>query len=97
MTQASCHGAQSLHDPVPTRPQLVLAGNPNVGKTTLFNALTGSSAKVSNHMVRLIRARPRSTPIASSNIFRVASLRSPAERAFVTGTRSVIRFSSKVM
>src|SRR5690348_16275998 len=32
-----------------TRPQLVLAGNPNVGKTTLFNALTASSAKVSNY------------------------------------------------
>jgi ferrous iron transport protein B len=49
MTQASCHGTAVLPDPVPTRPQLVLAGNPNVGKTTLFNALTGSSAKVSNY------------------------------------------------
>ena len=48
-------------------------------------------------MVRLIRARPLSTASASSNILRVASLRSPAVRALPTGTRSVIRFSSKVM
>src|SRR5438477_11989351 len=49
MTQASCHGGPALQDPVPSRPQIAIAGNPNVGKTTLFNALTGSSAKVSNY------------------------------------------------
>ncbi|HXJ75963.1 MAG TPA: FeoB small GTPase domain-containing protein, partial [Candidatus Dormibacteraeota bacterium] len=34
--------------PIRTR-QIVLAGNPNSGKTTLFNALTGLRAKVGNY------------------------------------------------
>jgi ferrous iron transport protein B len=36
----------------PSRPlvgQVVLTGNPNCGKTTLFNALTGLRAKVGNY------------------------------------------------
>ena len=32
-----------------TRPRVLLAGNPNAGKTTLFNRLTGSTARVGNY------------------------------------------------
>ena len=31
------------------RPQVALAGNPNCGKTALFNAITGGRAKVGNY------------------------------------------------
>ena len=34
---------------LPGQPLIALAGNPNTGKTTLFNRLTGSSARVGNY------------------------------------------------
>ncbi|HJU84065.1 MAG TPA: ferrous iron transport protein B [Holophagaceae bacterium] len=37
-----------MEDPTPTRFTLALAGNPNCGKTTLFNALTGARHHVGN-------------------------------------------------
>ena len=48
MTDDCCDPAP-VRAPDRARPQILLAGNPNVGKTTLFNALTGSRAKVSNY------------------------------------------------
>ena len=38
--------AQSTRSAMPT---LALIGNPNTGKTTLFNALTGLSQQVGNY------------------------------------------------
>ncbi len=42
--------SESRHaSPVARRPYVILTGNPNSGKTTLFNALTGLRAKVGNY------------------------------------------------
>lgn len=42
--------AAAVRAPDPTRPlRIALVGSPNAGKTTLFNALTGSRARVGNY------------------------------------------------
>jgi len=46
MTQIS---REPLQQPTPTRRLVAIAGNPNSGKTTLFNRLTGARHKVGNY------------------------------------------------
>lgn len=45
----SARGPESKPREMPVRPSIVIIGNPNTGKTTLFNALTGESARVGNY------------------------------------------------
>lgn len=63
----------------PVAPQVALAGNPNVGKTTLFNALTGLSAKVSNYPGITVERRIGTMVLASG----------PVELADLPGTYSL--------
>jgi len=65
-TTASCHDSE----PAPTRdrglPLVAVVGNPNTGKTTLFNRLTGQRARVGNYPgITVDRRSGRMRPAAS--------------------------------
>jgi len=52
VTTSSCHEPVPSVEPkfdVSDRPLVLVVGNPNVGKTTLFNRLTGQNARVGNY------------------------------------------------
>jgi len=44
------------------QPVVALVGNPNAGKTSLFNALTGSRQKVGNYPASPSNAKPAASP-----------------------------------
>ena len=48
-SESSNAGAVSRSSSAPRSSYIVLTGNPNSGKTTLFNSLTGLRAKVGNY------------------------------------------------
>ncbi len=73
-----------MSPPPPTaapRPPLVaIAGNPNTGKTTLFNALTGARAKVGNYPGVTVERRSGT----------VTTTRGPIELVDIPGSYSII-------
>jgi len=66
-------------------PVIAIAGNPNTGKTTLFNALTGLRGKVSNYPGVTVDRR----------IGKVALASGPAELLDIPGTYSVVARSAE--
>jgi ferrous iron transport protein B len=52
--------------PLPPRKRVAVAGNPNTGKTTLFNQLTGSHAKVGNYAGITVERRSGAIDLARS-------------------------------
>lgn len=50
---------------LPTAPVIALAGNPNAGKTTLFNAITGLRQKVANYPGVTVERKEGRAPLAA--------------------------------
>ena len=57
-----------------SRPLIVLAGNPNSGKTTLFNVFTQSRAKVGNYPGVTVERRASTTTIAEFGAVQVVDI-----------------------
>jgi ferrous iron transport protein B len=67
-------------------PLIVLVGNPNVGKTTLFNRLTGQNARVGNYSGVTVECRVGRVELGSSS---GPASSTPAELLDVPGTYSL--------
>lgn len=75
MTPASPAAARARGVAAPAGTRLVLvAGNPNAGKSTLFNALTGASAKVSNYPGVTVTRTSAPLAVAGAGVVEVVDL-----------------------
>ena len=74
-------------EPVPHTPRVAVVGNPNTGKSTVFNALTGGAAKVGNYPGITVDRRVGTTDVGDQRVEVVdvpgaysLAARSPEER-----------------
>jgi len=56
------------HTPDQNPIHIALAGNPNTGKTSIFNAITGTAAKVGNYPGVTVEKRSRNLPLSDGKV-----------------------------
>ena len=71
-------------------PTVVLVGNPNVGKTTLFNALSGLRAKTANYPGITVDMRQATVTLTARPAARAQSINSGNEVAIAAALWTVI-------
>jgi ferrous iron transport protein B len=75
-TDRETTGQSSGHDApaVGARPLVLLVGNPNTGKTTLFNRLTGQNARIGNYPGVTVERRSGSSRLDGNQLVEVVDL-----------------------
>jgi len=64
----------SSHEAAPAQPLVLLVGNPNTGKTTLFNRLTGQNARIGNYPGVTVERRSGSSRLDGNRLVEVVDL-----------------------